>query len=175
MQLQQTRTGLNEEKLTTPQAELRTIGFNRKELSSEIDINASAETVWSILTDFGSFPEWNPFMRKMEGDLKVGGKLKVLLQPSGAKRGTTFSPTVLKADRNREIRWIGHLFFPGLFDGEHILEIESLEGTNRVRFIQREFFGGVFLPFLTGMLRKDTSRGFEEMNRALKDRAEETR
>jgi hypothetical protein len=152
-------------------AELREIGFNKKELYSEIDIDASSETVWKILSDFVSYPQWNPFMRSIKGDLRKGGKLTVLLQPSGS-RGTTFNPTVLTVDPNRELRWIGHLFFPGLFDGEHILEIQSLDEGKRVRFIQRELFGGIFLPFLTGMLRKDTSRGFTEMNRALKQRAE---
>jgi hypothetical protein len=29
-------------------------------------INASAATVWSVLIDFASYPEWNPFHRKVE-------------------------------------------------------------------------------------------------------------
>jgi len=160
--------GEKEKKMS--KAELRKIGFNRKELSSQIEINASPEKVWEVLSDFASYPEWNPFMRKISGDLKVGGRLEVFLQPSGA-RGFTFKPKVLDADRNHKIRWVGHLLFPGLFDGEHILEIQPLDG--KVRFIQRELFGGLFLPLLSGMLRKDTSRGFVEMNNALKERSEQ--
>ncbi len=41
----------------------------RKELASSIDINASPEEVWSVLTDFAKFPDWNPFMRWIKGDL----------------------------------------------------------------------------------------------------------
>ncbi len=101
-----------------------------------------------------------------------GERLDVLMQPSGA-RGMTFSPTVLNVEADRELRWIGHLFVPGLFDGEHIFTIEPL-GTGRVHFTQREIFTGVLVPLLSRMLDTDTERGFEEMNKALKARAEQT-
>jgi len=157
--------------LLSSKAELRNTGFNKKELYSEIEIGADSEKVWGILSDFSSYPDWNPFMRSIKGELAVGKKLVVLMQPTGS-RGTTFKPTVLTADRNREIRWIGHLLIPGLFDGEHILEINPLEGGKRVRFVQHEKFSGLLLPFVSGMLRNDTTRGFAEMNKALKERAE---
>ena len=84
----------------------------------------------------------------------------------------TFRPTVLKAEPNRELRWIGRLLIPGLFDGEHIFNIEPL-GTNRVRFVQREIFTGLLVPLFAKGLDTDTQRGFEEMNQALKVRAEQ--
>ena len=43
-----------------------------------------------------------------------------------------FKPRVLKAEPNRELRWLGHLGIPGLFDGEHIFTIEPLD-QERVR------------------------------------------
>ena len=43
-----------------------------KELRSEIEIQASAERVWQLLTDFPSFPQWNPFIRKATGNIRVG-------------------------------------------------------------------------------------------------------
>jgi hypothetical protein len=74
---------------------------------------------------------------------------------------------VLKAEPNRELRWLGRLLVPGLFDGKHIFIIEPL-GAERVCFIQREIFTGMLVPLLSGTL----DRGFEEMNQALKNRAE---
>ncbi|MBI4544746.1 MAG: SRPBCC family protein [Gemmatimonadetes bacterium] len=44
-----------------------------KELYAEIDIEASAERVWQVLTDFAAYPEWNPFMRSISGTLEQGG------------------------------------------------------------------------------------------------------
>ncbi|MGZ4891826.1 MAG: SRPBCC family protein, partial [Halobacteriota archaeon] len=51
-----------------------------KRIRAEIEINASAERVWHILTDFAAFPQWNPFIRQISGELTVGGKLDVFLQ-----------------------------------------------------------------------------------------------
>jgi hypothetical protein len=78
-------------------------------------------------------------------------------------------PTVLRAEPNRLMRWVGHLLVPGLFDGEHSLVTEPLE-ENRVRFVQHEAFKGVLVSLLSGSLDKNTLRGFEEMNEALKER-----
>jgi len=142
-----------------------------KEIRTEIEIQASDKRVWQLLTDFASFPQWNPFMRQAVGEPKTGARLEVRIQPSGAS-GMTFRPTVLKVEPNRELRWLGHLLMPGLFDGEHILTIESL-AENRVRFVQREIFTGILVPLFAHELDTDTRRGFEEMNRALKALAEQ--
>ena len=143
-----------------------------KELRTEIDIQASDERVWQLLTDFTSFPQWNPFIRRAIEEAKAGVRLEVYIQPSGAS-GMTFKPTVLKAEPNRELRWLGRLLIPGLFDGEHIFTIETL-GVNRVHFTQREVFKGLLVPLFARGLDRDTRRGFEEMNHALKARAEQT-
>ena len=143
-----------------------------KELNCEIDIQASDEGVWQLLTDFASFPQWNPFIRRASGEPKTGTRLEVTMQPSGA-RGMTFRPTVLKAEPKRELRWLGHLLIPGLFDGEHSSTIEPLEA-NHVRFVQRERFTGILVPLFAHGLDTDTRRGFEEMNQALKMRAEQS-
>jgi len=153
-------------------SEITSLREMMKELRSEIEIAASARRVWEILTDFAGFPQWNPFIRRARGNLVAGERLEIVMQPSGA-RGMTFSPTVLNVEADRELRWIGHLFVPGLFDGEHIFTIESL-GTGRVLFTQREIFTGLLVPLLARMLDTDTRRGFEEMNKALKARAEHT-
>jgi hypothetical protein len=83
-----------------------------------------------------------------------------------------FKPTVLRAEPNRELRWLGRLWLPRLFDGEHVFVIEPLDET-RVRFVQREEFNGLLVPLFARSLDTDTRRGFEEMNQALKARAEQ--
>ena len=143
-----------------------------KELHSEIEINAPAQHVWEVLTDFASYPQWNPFIRRASGVPRTGERLEVRIEPSGS-RGMTFRPKVLNAEANRELRWLGHLLVPGLFDGEHSFTIQPL-GKNRVRFVQREEFKGVLVPLFARSLETNTQRGFEEMNRALKVRAEAT-
>jgi hypothetical protein len=141
-----------------------------KELHTEIEISASAKRVWRVLTDFAAYPQWNPFIRQIEGEVTAGSRLRVFIQPAGGK-GMSFRPTVLNVSPNREFRWLGRLWVPGLFDGEHSFTIEPLD-EHHVRFIQRERFGGLLVPLLSNMLDRDTRHGFEEMNRALKLQSE---
>ena len=142
-----------------------------KQISSEIEINATPERVWHVLTDFPALSEWSPFVRSIEGELEVGQRIKVHIKGSKGM-GMTFKPTVLKAEPGREFRWLGHFLLPGLFDGEHYFVIEEL-GAARVRFRQGEKFTGLLVPLMTMMgVLKNAHVGFEEMNEALKLRAE---
>ena len=141
-----------------------------KQLNTQIEIDAPAKRVWEVLTDFASYPQWNPFIRHISGRLAPGERLRARLEPPGG-RAMTFKPKVLTAEPNRELRWLGHLLVPGLFDGEHVFTIQLLED-NRVRFIQREAFKGLLVPLSARNLDTNTQRGFEETNRALKERAE---
>jgi len=81
----------------------------------------------------------------------------------------TFRPTVKGFVPNRELRWLGRVGIPGLFDGEHVFELSPV-GPDRTRFVQRENFRGLFVPFLAKSLDRDARRGFEEMNLALRER-----
>lgn len=152
----------------SPEARARSKSL--REVRTEIEINAPPERVWGLLKDFDAFPQWNPFLRSAKGDVREGARLEVRMGASGS-REMTFKPRVLRVREPRELRWIGHLGVPGLFDGEHIFTIEPLEGGG-VRFVQREIFRGLLVPLLWKSLDRDARRGFEEMNGALKTRAE---
>lgn len=141
-----------------------------KELYTEIRIDAPADRVWKILTDFPRFPDWNPLIKSAAGRVREGEVLKVRIDPPG-QRGMVVKPTVTRVDPPREFRWIGRLFAPGIFTGEHIFRLEPGDG-EAVRFVHRERFGGFLVPFFWKTLDTHTRRGFEAMNRALKERAE---
>jgi len=139
-------------------------------LQTEIEINASAKRVWETLTDFASYPEWNPFIRFIRGIPEKGARLEVRIQASGTK-GMVFRPTVLVAEAGQELRWLGRLLLPGIFTGEHSFVIQPL-ADRKVLFQHSELFRGVLVPLLRKSLDRDTKRGFNEMNLALKARAE---
>jgi hypothetical protein len=143
-----------------------------RDLRREIEIDAPPAAVWRIVTDFGAYGDWNPFMRSIEGDARRGGKLTVRIEPPGGK-GMTFRPTVLAVEPDRELRWRGRVLVPGLFDGEHTLRVEPIE-EQRSRFIQQERFTGILVGLFKSTLDK-TDLGFEQMNTALKQRVETAR
>ncbi|QXP82643.1 SRPBCC domain-containing protein [Methylococcus sp. Mc7] len=140
------------------------------QLETQIEIEAPVEQVWSLLIDFPSYPRWNPFVRSVEGTLEVGQFLKVFIQPPGAS-GMWFRPTVLALQPNRELRWKGKLFLPGLFDGEHYFKLEAKPGGGTT-FRQGETFSGLLVPLLRRSLDGATKQGFVAMNEAVKRQAE---
>jgi hypothetical protein len=111
-----------------------------KTLHTQIDIDVSAERVWDTLTSIAQYPTWNPFIPFLAGSLAPGERLEVRIEPPGGA-AMTFRPTVLAVESGRELRWLGRLLMPGLFDGEHHFEIHPL-GPGRVRFVQQERFTG---------------------------------
>jgi hypothetical protein len=141
-----------------------------KALRTEIEIDGSADQVWQVLTDFGAYPEWNPFITEAAGTARAGERLTVRLQPPGG-RAVTIRPTILQADPGKRLRWLGRILMPGVFDGEHSFAIEPITD-NRVRFVQQEQFRGLLVRLLARSLDRHTLPGFEQMNQALRARVE---
>lgn len=141
-----------------------------KEVRSEIEINSYPESVWKILTDFATYDQWNPFINQIIGLPTEGSKIDIYIEtPSGKNR--KYSPTITKVEEGRELRWFGKSSLPGFLNAEHIFTIEELHPES-VRFIQREVFDGLLTRLFGKGLDKDVMQGFQDMNEALKKRAE---
>jgi hypothetical protein len=138
-------------------------------LTTKIDIEAAPEAVWAVLSDLPAYPSWNPFIREASGTLTAGERLDIELQPARG-RAMRFRPTVLAAEANSELRWLGRLVVRGVFDGEHRFAIEPTASGSRL--VQEERFTGLLVPFLARGLRRGTLPGFERMNEAVKERVE---
>ena len=139
-------------------------------IKTETLINATAERVWAQMTDFASFPSWNPFVLEAEGRLEPGEKLKIRLQLDRMKM--TFRPRVTVVKPNRELRWLATLGRPGVFDVDRAFLIEPRDGG--VRFVMSEECTGwptpvMFAPNLEAQLY----RGYDAFNEALRKRVEE--
>jgi len=140
-----------------------------KEIQTEIQIHASPDVIWKILMDFENYPNWNPFIKTISGEQEVGSRLTAFIGPPG-KSGMTFKPKVLVYNPNHEFRWLGKLRSGLLFNGEHYFILKEL-GNHSTQFIHGEKFTGLLVGVLGKML-DSTQKGFEAMNRALKQRAE---
>lgn len=135
-----------------------------------MDINSSPEKVWQVLTDFGHYRDWNPFIRGITGNLNEGSRLEIQISTS-TKKTRKYRPVLTKIEPNHEMRWLGKAFLPGLLDGERILTLQRLEN-NQVRLIHREIFRGIGVSLAGSRLDFEIRRKFEEMNSALKKKIE---
>ncbi len=139
-------------------------------LSAHVDIDATPERVWEVLTDLAAYPAWNPFIVRAEGVVGPGRRLTLRMQPVGG-RAMTLRPRLVEVAAGRELRWRGRLVLPGLMDAEHSFVLQPRgSGT---RLVQSETFRGVLVPFVAASLDRSTLPAFEAMNEALRKRAEE--
>ena len=141
----------------------------KHQISSSIEIAAEPQAVWEHLTDLSSFSEWNPFIPSAEGDLAVGEQLSLSMQSPGS-RAMTIRPKITEIAPTQTFEWLGHLGFPGVFDGRHRFELHATAtGTT---LVQSEKFSGILVRVFRRMLDSGTVDGFEVMNQALKTRVE---
>jgi uncharacterized protein YndB with AHSA1/START domain len=63
-------------------------------LHASADIDAPAERVWRVVTDFARYPEWNPFIVRAAGEQRVGARLELTITAPDV-RAVTFRPRVL--------------------------------------------------------------------------------
>ncbi len=140
-----------------------------KNIETEIVIDAKPDVVWNTLMKTDEYEEWNPFVRKLEGQVEKGEQIAITLKQINGKE-MEFKPTIVELVPNKELRWQGKLFIKGVFDGEHYFKLEPV-GSDKTKFIHGENFGGVLIPLMGGVL-KSTEEGFKAMNEALKVRCE---
>jgi hypothetical protein len=149
-------------------AAIYAFGFTRTaEIRTEIDIDAPPERVWAVLTDFSSYPDWNPFIQKIEGNVAVGETLKAEMHALHMDSPMSFSPEILVVDEHKELRWLGRLLLPGIFDGEHFFQITKTETGSRM--MNGENFRGILLLAFD---MDDFVPSFDAANVTLKKRVE---
>ena len=137
------------------------IAAPRSDILTTIEIAAPPSSVWAVLTDPDDYPAWNPMIAGLRGRLARGEVIEHI-EGYGADR-TIFWPMVLVADRDRELRWRGHLWgIPGLFIGEHYFLLRPTpHGT---LFTQGEHLSGALLWLFDP---RELVPAFEAMNVAL--------
>jgi hypothetical protein len=142
-----------------------------KEINTELEIMASSEDVWQVLTDFPNFGKWNPVIIQINGEAKVKTKLEIHLRTTSGK-SRIYRPIITKIEPNYELRWFGKSHFPGIFNGERIFTIDSL-GEKHVRFFHREIFTGIGAYLAGDRLDRDVRQTLNQMNVALKRHVEQ--
>jgi hypothetical protein len=121
-----------------------------KEIKGSIDIDAPLGRVWQVVTDFKSYPEWNPWVIRMDGESKVGSKVAITVKAPG-RRDTNFTSEVLKIQPSQEILMRGTIL-KGMLGDDHLFKFESIN-ESRTSFFQSVAFKGALSPMIGGMVR----------------------
>jgi len=143
------------------------------EIKTEIMIHADQEAIWKVLSNFSAYPEWNDFFKTISGEAKEGSTLQITITPPNAKP-MSFTPTILLAKPQKELRWRGAFLYPWIFQGEHYFLLEKISD-KQTRFIHGEKFTGLLTPIFKLMgFERNTRLGFEQFNTAIKAKVEQS-
>lgn len=140
------------------------------DVRTSLQIAASPERVWQVLTDFASWPQWNPVIQGFRGEARVGAtvRFKIRIEATPELR---FTARVVRCDPHREFAWRGGApLIPAIAWGEHWFRMEPSEGGTL--FTHGEDFGGLLALAMRGKTHARVLRTYDAMNRALKARAE---
>jgi len=134
-------------------------------------IDAEAATVWRILSDFASYPHWNPFIRQANGPAAAGERVRFhFALPSRLKVPARAVITCCEPDR--ELRWTGHILSPLVMRADHFFILEPVR-PGRVMLVHGEHLGGAMAAVLLAGLGWHLRQAYQGMNLALKHRAEQ--
>ena len=133
-------------------------------------VAASAAVVWRVLVDFKRWPEWNPSVPAISGDARVGSTLSLTLamprRPSAKVKAQ-----ITELDPERRFSWHGNIGVDRFFAGTREFEIDSQpDGTVQVTHI--ETVTGLFYPVFRAIMGRAIQEHHDNLNTALKDRAE---
>jgi len=139
-------------------------------IHSAIEIRAPIDVVWHVLTDFDAYPDWNPHIRRVQGELAEGRRVMIQTRPPGG-RLIVMHPTILTWSPPNELSWRATFLSRHMFSGEHRFRLDAT-AHDRVRFVQDETFSGLLVPIYSSIRLGRTRTGFELVGQALRERAE---
>ncbi len=137
--------------------------------SDAVEIEAPIEQVWDTLVDVKRYGEWNPFTTRVDTDFEIGSPvdLHVTLEPLKLKQ----PEWIESVQRPHLLAWgtkVGNRF---LLSARREQRLEAL-GETRCRYLTTDAFNGLLTPLVVLLFGRLIRRGFNDMARALKARAE---
>ncbi|MBF6328196.1 SRPBCC domain-containing protein [Nocardia transvalensis] len=139
-------------------------------IDQSVEIGASADAVWKVLTDFERYGEWNPFCVGCKSTLEVGSPIDMKVRLGSGERA------------QRE--WIlSHTPGVGFSYGMKPVPLGALRSlrshtltpldADRCRYTSHFELDGWLRPLVTTTLGSALRTGFTSMTAAVKERAEQ--
>jgi uncharacterized protein YndB with AHSA1/START domain len=144
-------------------------------MRTSIDLDATPECVWEVLTDVPGYPDWTPVVTSAEGEFAVGGRVVFTFPPLHGLLRSRVPVKVLEVTPGRRLRYVfrfARLGVPGVLDAQQTSTIDLRDG--RVRLWLELRTRGLLLPLMTRSLSPGETPGFGPMPTALKARIEGT-
>jgi len=131
-------------------------------------IAAAPETVWSVITDFSQYGEWNPFVTACEAELVPGSDIDMQVCLGGRTRRQVEVVSEVEEGRRFVYRMKP---VPLLLRSRRAHELVA-EAPNQTRYRSTFTLEGWAAPLVAVLLGRQLRLGFEGMSDGVKRRAE---
>ncbi|MEM9930403.1 MAG: SRPBCC domain-containing protein [Bacteroidota bacterium] len=142
---------------------------NKREVFTQIEINAPREKVWAVLTDFEKMPEWSSSFQGIKGEFKEGGKATSYFKAPIGGGNMEFQHTIIDFEEGVSFGWSDPLMM-GMKD-HHIYRLEDLPNGNTL-LIQTDGVEGGATHFMGHLVTHNMKAMYLKFNQELKDRVE---
>ena len=133
-------------------------------------IRASSEVVWSVLTDFARYGEWNPSLPSIAGELREGSTVSLTLGMPG-RPSLKVKARLTEVVPLQRLCWRGNAGADWLFAGDRQFVIETGDA-GAVHFTHVEDVHGALFPLFRAVMGGAIQHSHDAFNAALKHRAE---
>lgn len=137
-----------------------------------VEIDAPAEHVWSVVTDFARYGEWNPYTVQVDTTGLVGDDV-VLHLPDPAKPGERFTTVehIRVVDPPHHLQYDTGTSFEGMLAvrDQWVTDL----GDGRCSYSTTDVFSGEIAQVVYDLQAEWVKAGFDATARALKARAEQ--
>ncbi|HYC00086.1 MAG TPA: SRPBCC domain-containing protein [Candidatus Limnocylindrales bacterium] len=138
--------------------------------SATIDIDAPAERVWAVLTDFEHYGEWNRFTPNVECSGRIGDEVVLQVCFPGRKPMRQIE-TLNVFEPPHRLAWGMHMLAPTLLVANRYQTVEAL-GAARTRYTSIDYLSGLLAPLVRALYAAHMEAGFRLAAEGLKHRSE---
>ena len=139
------------------------------ESSAALQIDASAEVVWNVLTDADGYSGWNPFTTRVQTDFQVGSPMHIHITMGPWKMQRM--EWVRLVERPHRLGWDTQVLAPFVLYSNKQQRLTALSEAS-CSYHTTDLFSGLLTPLIMLLFRKLIIRGFDETALALKRRCE---
>lgn len=141
----------------------------KRAVEHRIGIQAPAELVWELVSDFSTWEHWNPIHPRAEGQLKIGTALTVHHALPG-EQVRVIQPVVQDWVPFEQLHWRSTRL-GGFVTAIRYIEIENM-GPGSSTFSNGELFMGMLVRWISKDERRKLRAAYTQMGEALRDHAE---